>query len=136
MRLLSPRILLLATIIATIGAQAATMNKCIVNGSVSYQQNPCPSTKARKDPTLEELNAAEKKREKAPISTAPTTAVLAKEATVASPTVSSSYRCDGRQYCSQMGSCAEAKFFLKNCPGVKMDGNNDGVPCEAQWCDD
>ena len=23
---------------------------------------------------------------------------------------------------------------LKNCPGVKMDGNNDGVPCEKQWC--
>ena len=44
------------------------------------------------------------------------------------------YRCDGRQYCSQMTSCAEAKFFLKNCPGVKMDGNGDGVPCEQQWC--
>jgi cold shock CspA family protein len=47
---------------------------------------------------------------------------------------SSSFRCDGRTYCSQMTSCAEAKFFLKNCPGVKMDGNNDGVPCEQQWC--
>ena len=44
------------------------------------------------------------------------------------------YRCDGRTYCSQMTSCDEAKFFLRNCPGVKMDGNNDGVPCERQWC--
>jgi endonuclease YncB( thermonuclease family) len=44
------------------------------------------------------------------------------------------YRCDGRIYCSQMRSCAEATFFLKNCPGVKMDGNRDGVPCEQQWC--
>lgn len=44
------------------------------------------------------------------------------------------FRCDGRTYCSQMTSCAEAKFFLKNCPGVKLDGNNDGVPCEQQWC--
>ena len=43
-------------------------------------------------------------------------------------------RCDGRVYCSQMTSCREAKFFLKNCPGVKMDGNRDGVPCEEQWC--
>jgi cold shock CspA family protein len=43
-------------------------------------------------------------------------------------------RCDGRNYCSQMTSCAEAKFFLKNCPGVQMDGNFDGVPCEQQWC--
>jgi cold shock CspA family protein len=44
------------------------------------------------------------------------------------------YRCDGRLYCSQMTSCAEAKFFLKNCPGTRMDGNNDGIPCEKQWC--
>lgn len=44
------------------------------------------------------------------------------------------YRCDGRTYCSQMTSCDEAKFFLRNCPGTKMDGDNDGVPCERQWC--
>lgn len=44
------------------------------------------------------------------------------------------YRCDGRIHCSQMTSCEEATFFLKNCPGTKMDGNNDGVPCERQWC--
>ena len=44
------------------------------------------------------------------------------------------YSCDGRTHCSQMSSCAEAEFFLQNCPGVKMDGNNDGVPCERQWC--
>ena len=44
------------------------------------------------------------------------------------------YRCDGRTYCSQMTSCAEATWFLKNCPGTKMDGNNDGIPCEKQWC--
>ena len=45
-----------------------------------------------------------------------------------------SFKCDGRTYCSQMTSCAEATYFLKNCPGTKMDGNNDGVPCEKQWC--
>ncbi|RZI63843.1 MAG: cold-shock protein [Variovorax sp.] len=44
------------------------------------------------------------------------------------------FRCDGRKLCSQMTSCAEATFFLKNCPGVQMDGNHDGVPCEQQWC--
>lgn len=44
------------------------------------------------------------------------------------------YKCDGRVYCSQMTSCQEAKFFLNNCPGTKMDGNNDGIPCERQWC--
>ena len=45
-----------------------------------------------------------------------------------------SYVCDGRQHCSQMTSCAEATYFLKNCPGTKMDGDNDGVPCEDQLC--
>ncbi len=44
------------------------------------------------------------------------------------------FKGDGRQYCSQMTSCAEATYFLRNCPNVKMDGNNDGVPCEMQWC--
>lgn len=44
------------------------------------------------------------------------------------------FKCDGRTHCSQMTSCAEARFFLQNCPGVKMDGNNDGIPCEQQWC--
>jgi len=43
-------------------------------------------------------------------------------------------RCDGRIHCSQMTSCAEARFFLQNCPGVQMDGDSDGVPCEQQWC--
>lgn len=44
------------------------------------------------------------------------------------------FKCDGRTYCSEMTSCAEAKFFLKRCPNTKMDGDNDGVPCEEQWC--
>lgn len=44
------------------------------------------------------------------------------------------FKCDGRTHCSRMTSCTEAKFFLKNCPGAKMDGNNDGIPCEQQWC--
>ena len=56
---------------------------------------------------------------------------------VASPLsapIAGSFKCDGRTYCSQMTSCAEATYFLQNCPGTKMDGNNDGVPCEKQWC--
>jgi len=46
----------------------------------------------------------------------------------------SGFRCEGKQYCSQMTSCKEARFYLKNCPNVKIDGNHDGVPCESQWC--
>lgn len=44
------------------------------------------------------------------------------------------FRCDGRTYCSQMTSCEEATYFIEHCPNTKMDGNNDGVPCERQWC--
>jgi len=65
------------------------------------------------------------------------------EASVAQPTSlfasgtdgqTTAFSCDGRQYCSQMISCAEATYFLQRCPDVKMDGNHDGVPCERQWC--
>jgi cold shock CspA family protein len=44
------------------------------------------------------------------------------------------FRCDGRTSCSQMTSCAEARYFLQHCPGTKMDGDGDGKPCEQQWC--
>jgi endonuclease YncB( thermonuclease family) len=53
---------------------------------------------------------------------------------VAAGATAGPYRCDGRTQCSQMRSCAEATYFLTHCPGVKMDGNRDGVPCEKQWC--
>lgn len=43
---------------------------------------------------------------------------------------SSPYRCDGRQHCSQMTSCEEAKWFVRNCSDTKMDGDGDGIPCE------
>lgn len=54
-----------------------------------------------------------------------------------SPTVeaaSQPFKCDGRIHCSEMTSCAEARYFLKHCPGVRMDGDGDGEPCEQQWC--
>jgi cold shock CspA family protein len=46
----------------------------------------------------------------------------------------SRFSCDGRTMCSQMTSCAEATYFIRNCPNTKMDGNDDGEPCESQWC--
>lgn len=52
----------------------------------------------------------------------------------AAPVVVAAYRCDGRIHCSQMRSCDEARYFLAHCPGVKMDGDRDGIPCEDQWC--
>ncbi len=50
-------------------------------------------------------------------------------------TSASSFRCDGRQHCSQMSSREEAEFFVRNCPNTKMDGDHDGEPCEndSRW---
>lgn len=50
------------------------------------------------------------------------------------PAASGRFACDGRTHCSQMTSCEESRYFLKHCPGVQMDGNHDGEPCEQQWC--
>ncbi|GAO37259.1 cold-shock protein [Sulfuricella sp. T08] len=44
------------------------------------------------------------------------------------------FECQGKRYCSEMTSCEEATFYLKNCPGVEIDGDGDGIPCESQWC--
>lgn len=123
---------------------AAAANKCVIDGQVTYQQGPCPNGQVRKPPTLEELNAAEKGRRAAAAEAvtantkpgAPATQTSA-PATAPSPATSPrmpAYRCDGRRYCSQMSSCDEAKFFLAYCPGVEMDGDRDGVPCEQQHC--
>ena len=49
-------------------------------------------------------------------------------------TYAEEYTCSGKTYCSEMNSCEEATFYLRNCPGTKIDGNHDGVPCESQWC--
>jgi cold shock CspA family protein len=44
------------------------------------------------------------------------------------------FRCAGKVYCSEMTSCEEATFYLRSCPGTKLDGDSDGIPCESQWC--
>lgn len=54
--------------------------------------------------------------------------------TEAPDTPTSGFKCDGRTMCSQMTSCTEAQYFLQHCPNTQMDGNNDGEPCEQQWC--
>ena len=47
---------------------------------------------------------------------------------------SSVYTCQGKTRCTEMTSCEESKFYLKNCPNVKLDGDKNGIPCEKQWC--
>lgn len=41
------------------------------------------------------------------------------------------YKCEGKRYCSEM-TCKEARFYVKNCPNVEIDGDGDGKPCEQQ----
>jgi len=85
----------------------------------------------------EERKMRSENESKLQITSAETSAVLpnpSKPESSAPGNKPSPFKCDGRTHCSQMTSCDEAKFFLKNCPNVKMDGNNDGVPCEQQWC--
>ena len=48
--------------------------------------------------------------------------------------VKSKFSCAGKTRCGEMTSCKEAIYYLKNCPGTVMDGDNDGLPCERQWC--
>ena len=51
------------------------------------------------------------------------------------PSLLQNYTCEGKQHCSEIESCEEAKFYILNCPDTKMDSDNDGIPCESQWCD-
>lgn len=161
--MLNPRTLALALALLAaplIEAEAATpVFKCTTHGSVTYQSSPCPSGEVRPPPTVEQLNAAQQKKlreaGKAPAAQAapapggqapagpvvapgapPAQAAKGKANTAAAPLASpgDSFRCDGRVHCSQMTSCAEAKYFLRNCPGTKMDGDRNGIPCEQQWC--
>jgi len=115
-------------VLVTSGVVAAPANKCVANGTVTFQQGPCPNDQVRKPPTSEELNAEAKRRRAAAAATAQ------EKPAPSSSGPSSGFSCDGRQYCSQMKSCAEAKYFLANCAGVKMDGDKNGIPCEKQWC--
>lgn len=41
------------------------------------------------------------------------------------------YSCSARRNCGQMSSCKEARFHLEQCGNTRLDGDRDGVPCEA-----
>jgi hypothetical protein len=137
---------------------ASAVVKCTVNGSVVYQDGPCPGAAPRAAPSVEQLNAERRKKLREAAGNPSNRAASApKGQPTAGPAAASApqaggdrvradppampaapappaYRCDGRTRCTQMTSCAEATFFLRNCPGVKMDGDGDGIPCEDQWC--
>ncbi|MDO8997662.1 MAG: thermonuclease family protein [Sediminibacterium sp.] len=41
------------------------------------------------------------------------------------------FSCGTKKYCTQMTSCEEAKFYLKQCGLGRLDRDGDGVPCES-----
>jgi cold shock CspA family protein len=49
------------------------------------------------------------------------------------PQLTEAFQCQGKVYCSEMNSYDEALFYVRNCPGTKMDGDHDGEPCESQF---
>ena len=121
-------------------AAAAPIFKCTISGTVTYQASPCPLGVPRRTPTVEQLNAErQKKASQAAVGPEAQKARAVGEPPPASAATQTALpaiarTCDGRKVCSQMTSCAEAKYFLANCPGTKMDGDRDGIPCEEQWC--
>lgn len=118
---------LLALVLGLLPAwSTAAVHRCTVQGTVTFQAQPCSQGDSRPPPTVEQLNAERQKRLRSAAEAPPRAA----SAVPAAPPG----RCDGRRFCSQMTSCAEAKYFLAHCPGVQMDGDGDGIPCEQQWC--
>ncbi len=39
-------------------------------------------------------------------------------------------KCGTKRFCREMSSCSEARYYLNNCGLNRLDGDNDGVPCE------
>jgi endonuclease YncB( thermonuclease family) len=54
-----------------------------------------------------------------------------REAPATSATAGQAFTCSGKRYCREMSSCAEAQFYLNKCGLTRLDGDSDGVPCEA-----
>jgi hypothetical protein len=43
----------------------------------------------------------------------------------------SGFACGDKRFCSEMASCAEARFYLDHCGLTRIDGDGDGVPCAS-----
>lgn len=40
------------------------------------------------------------------------------------------FTCGSKRYCKEMSSCEEARFYLEECGLSRLDGDEDGIPCE------
>jgi hypothetical protein len=112
---------------SSIGSVHAGMTKCITkDGSVIYGAVPLGTVCEKTVPVAGSLTIVP--------GTSSTQSTVDEHPSRDTAGSGAGYQCDGRTHCSQMSSCEEATFFLRNCPNVKMDGNADGIPCEKQWC--
>ena len=116
-------------------SHAQTVFRCEVNGRVTYSHEACLGARPVDTKPKQGLDTSnEKSRKGAALRSTEVDKVKPAAPGVSTQPAASRFQCDGRLHCSQMKSCNEAKLFLKNCPGVKMDGDGDGVPCEQQLC--
>ena len=47
------------------------------------------------------------------------------------PNAEAAFTCGTKQYCREMTSCREARFYLEKCGLTRIDGDGDGVPCSG-----
>lgn len=65
------------------------------------------------------------------IQSAPQTNSFMQQSPQSQAPASSGFSCSGKTKCGQMNSCAEAKYYLNTCGVSRLDGDDDGVPCES-----
>jgi hypothetical protein len=54
-----------------------------------------------------------------------------KQLAQAAPVERTAAACGSKRYCREMPSCGEARHYLSACGFTRLDGDGDGVPCEA-----
>jgi endonuclease YncB( thermonuclease family) len=54
-----------------------------------------------------------------------------RDAEAATQPLTTEYDCGAKRYCRDMTSCGEATFYLETCGLSRLDGDGDGIPCEA-----
>jgi len=124
-----------ALLIAAVGAFGYYCYQLVERQTASLQSAPAAS-RTTPEPQASASVAPSRKRAPSTVSATPALreVVASEPSTTAEPQPYKQFQCDGRTRCAQMTSCDEAKFFNANCPGARMDGDKDGIPCEQQWC--
>jgi endonuclease YncB( thermonuclease family) len=56
--------------------------------------------------------------------------IIQREDPLSDGTIPAAKPCGIKKYCSQMKTCEEAFYYLRQCGVTSIDGDNDGVPCE------